>query len=137
LVNTPAWRSAQIGSTSGHGSASGVARTYAALLEPDRLLSTELLTLATSPQAVGTCPILGEEVTFGLGFQPTTARRPLGPNPRSFGHFGTGGALGYADPDSDLAFGYVMNHVIPRWQSSRNRALIDATYAALAARPRP
>jgi CubicO group peptidase (beta-lactamase class C family) len=132
LVNTPAWRSAQIGSTSGHGSASGVARTYAALLEPDRLLSTELLTLATSPQAVGTCPILGEEVTFGLGFQPTTARRPLGPNPRSFGHFGTGGALGYADPDSDLAFGYVMNHVIPRWQSSRNRALVDAVYQSLA-----
>jgi CubicO group peptidase (beta-lactamase class C family) len=131
LVNTPAWRSAQIGSTSGHGSASGVARTYAALLEPDRLLSPELLTLATTPQAVGTCPILGEEVTFGLGFQPTTTRRPLGPNPRSFGHFGTGGALGFADPDSDLAFGYVMNHVIPRWQSSRNRALVDAVYQSL------
>jgi hypothetical protein len=25
-----------------------------------------------------------------------------------------------------------MNHVVPRWQSSRNRALIDALYAALA-----
>jgi hypothetical protein len=24
-----------------------------------------------------------------------------------------------------------MNHVIPRWQSSRNRALIDAVYASL------
>jgi CubicO group peptidase (beta-lactamase class C family) len=128
LVNTPSWRSAQIGSTSGHGSASGVARIYAALLEPGRLLSSELLALATTPQATGECPILGEEVTFGLGFQPTTARRPLGPKPRSYGHFGTGGALGFADPDSDLAFGYVMNHVIPRWQSSRNRALIDAVY---------
>jgi hypothetical protein len=27
-----------------------------------------------------------------------------------------------------VAFGYVMNHVIPRWQSSRNRALVDALY---------
>ena len=30
-----------------------------------------------------------------------------------------------------MAFGYVMNHVIPRWQSTRNRALIDALYDSL------
>lgn len=133
VVNTSAWRSAQIGSTSGHGSASGVARIYAALLEPRRLLSSDLLARATTPQATGVCPILGEEVTFGLGFQPTTTRRPLGPNPRSFGHFGTGGSLGFADPDAEVAFGYVMNHVVPRWQSTRNRALIDALYGSLSA----
>jgi CubicO group peptidase (beta-lactamase class C family) len=75
--------------------------------------------------------VLGEEVTFGLGFKPTAPRRPFGPNPGSFGHFGTGGAVGFADPDAGIAFGYVMNHVIPRWQSSRNRALIDALYASL------
>ena len=130
VVNTPAWRSAQIGSTSGHASASGIARIYAALLEPGRLLSPELLAHATSPRAVGHDPILGMEVTVGLGFQPTTARRPLGPNGRSFGHFGTGGALGFADPDAGVAFGYAMNHVIPRWQSDRNRALVDAVYAS-------
>jgi CubicO group peptidase (beta-lactamase class C family) len=133
VVNTPAWRSAQIGSTSGHASASGIARIYAALLEPGRLLSPELLARATAPQVVARCPILGEEVAYGFGFQPTTPRRPLGPNPRSFGHFGTGGALGFADPDAGVAFGYAMNHVIPRWQSSRNRALVDAVYASLAA----
>ncbi|TKJ25721.1 serine hydrolase domain-containing protein [Blastococcus sp. CCUG 61487] len=132
VVNSAAWRSSQIGSTSGHGSASGVARIYAGLLEPGRLLTPAVLALATSPQATGGCPILREEVTFGLGFQPTTARRPLGPNSRSFGHFGTGGALGFADPDAGIAFGYVMNHVIPRWQSSRNRALVDAVYESLA-----
>lgn len=133
VVNTPAWRSAQIGSTSGHASASGIGRIYAALLEPGRLLSGGLLADATRPQAVGHCPILGEEVSYGLGFQPTTPRRPLGPNGRSFGHFGTGGALGFADPDAGVAFGYVMNHVVPRWQSSRNRALVDAVYGSLAA----
>ena len=104
VVNTPAWRSAQIGSTSGHTSASGIAQIYAALLEPGRLLSPELLAHATSPRVVGSCPFLGEVVTYGLGFQPTTPRRPLGPNGRSFGHFGTGGALGFADPDASLAF---------------------------------
>ena len=69
-------------------------------------------------------------MTFGLGFKPTVPRRPFGPNPRSFGHFGTGGAVGFADPDAGVAFGYVMNDVIPRWQSTRNRSLIDALYDA-------
>jgi len=133
VVNTSAWRALQVGSTSGHASASGIARIYAALLEPGRLLSPGLLADATAPNDAGHCPILGEEVVFGLGFQPTTPRRPLGPNGRSFGHFGTGGALGFADPDAGVAFGYAMNHVIPRWQSSRNRALVDAVYASLAA----
>lgn len=131
VVNTTAWRSAQVPSTNGHGTAGGIARLYAALLEPDRLLSSDLLAEAASPQSQGYCPVLGEDVTFGLGFYPTTPRRRFGPNPRSFGHFGTGGAVGFADPDSGVAFGYVMNHVIPRWQSTRNRALIDALFAAL------
>ena len=131
VVNTAGWRRAEVPSTNGHGTATGVARLYAALLEPGRLLSPQLLAEATKVQTEGPCPVLGEDVTFGLGFTPTTARRPLGPNPRSFGHFGTGGALGFADPDAGIAFGYVMNHVIPRWQSTRNRSLVDAVYRSL------
>lgn len=130
LMNTTRWRQLELGSTSGHGSARGVARVYAALLDDDRVLSRDLLTEATRVQVRGDCPILGDEVTFGLGFQPTTDRRPLGPNPGAFGHFGTGGSLGFADPVGRVAFGYVMNHVIPRWQSTCNRALIDAVYAS-------
>ncbi|MEP6625867.1 MAG: serine hydrolase domain-containing protein, partial [Acidimicrobiia bacterium] len=130
IVNSPEWRAAEIPATNGHGTAVGVARFYAALLGPDGLLSPTLLTEATRAQSEGFCPTLGEDVTFGLGFTPTSARRRLGPNPHSFGHFGTGGSLGFADPESGIAFGYVMNHVIPRWQSTRNRALIDAVYAS-------
>ncbi len=131
VVNSAEWRCAEVPSTNGHGSARGVARVYAGLLEPGRLLSADLLAEATSPQSSGYCPILHEEVTFGLGFQPTMPRRPFGPNTGSFGHFGTGGAVGFADPVAGVAFGYVMNDVIPRWQSTRNRALIDALYDAL------
>src|SRR6202042_74444 len=130
VVNTAAWRSAEIPSTNGHGSARGVARLYAALLEPGRLLSSDLPAEATSAQSTGYCPILHEDVTFGLGFKPTVPRRPFGPNPGSFGHFGTGGAVGFADPVGGVAFGYVMNHVIPRWQSTRNRSLMDALYGS-------
>jgi CubicO group peptidase (beta-lactamase class C family) len=131
VVNTAAWRGAEVPSTNGHGSARGVARLYAGLLDPGRLLSPDLLTEATSNQSEGYCPILHEDVTFGLGFKPTVPRRPFGPNPGSFGHFGTGGAVGFADPVGGVAFGYVMNHVIPRWQSTRNRSLMDALYRSL------
>jgi CubicO group peptidase (beta-lactamase class C family) len=131
VVNTAPWRSAEVPSTNGHGTARGVARMYDALITPGLLLSTDLLAEATSPQSEGFCPILHEDVVFGLGFKPTVPRRPFGPNPRSFGHFGTGGAVGFADPDAGVAFGYVMNHVRPRWQSTRNRALIDSFYDAL------
>jgi CubicO group peptidase (beta-lactamase class C family) len=131
VVNTREWRAAQVPSTNGHGTATGIARLYAALAEPGRMLSPDLLAEATRPQSEGHCPVLGEDAVFGLGFKPTVPRRPFGPNPRSFGHFGTGGAVGFADPDAGVGFGYVMNHVIPRWQSSRNRALIDEVYRAL------
>ncbi len=131
VVNSPEWRGAQVPSTNGHGTATGVARLYSAIIGPQPLLSPGLLAEATRPQSEGFCPVLGEETVFGLGFKPTSERRPFGPNPRSFGHFGTGGALGFADPDTGVAFGYVMNHVIPRWQSTRNRALIDAVFQSL------
>ncbi len=65
------------------------------------------------------------------GVQADRPASPVRSEPRSFGHFGTGGALGFADPTAGVAFGYVMNRVIPRWQSSCNRALIDALYECL------
>lgn len=131
VVNTAEWRRAQIPSTNGHGTALGLATFYAGMLEPGRVLSGPLTREATRVQSEGDCPVLGEPAAFGLGFVPTSQRRRFGPNPGAFGHFGTGGAVGFADPTRAVAFGYVMNHVIPRWQSTRNRALIDALYAAL------
>ncbi len=131
VVNTNRWRNAEVPSTNGHGTARGIALLYAALTVSPGLLSATLLAEATTAQSTGFCPVLGEEVTFGLGFTPTTPRRPFGPNPGSFGHFGTGGAVGFADPQAGVAVGYVMNDVIPRWQSTRNRALIAALYESL------
>jgi CubicO group peptidase (beta-lactamase class C family) len=130
IVNTRLWRQAQVPSTNGHASARGVAWFYDGLLNAD-MISTDLLAEATSPQSVGWCPTLDRDVTFGLGFQLWTQDRPVGRTPGSFGHFGTGGSLGFADPSHGISFGYVMNHVTPRWQSPRNRVLVDAVYAAV------
>lgn len=130
VVNTREWRQTQVLSTNTHASARGVAAVYQGLLD-GRLVSDEVLAEATSVQSRGWCPLLEQDVAFGLGFQPWTERRPLGRTPGSYGHFGTGGALGFADPTERVAFGYVMNHVVPRWQSPRNRALVDALYVCL------
>ena len=132
VVNTASWRATQVPSTNLHATARGIATLYAALAAGDEdVCDRDVLAEAVRPQSEGWCPFLEREVTFGLGFQPTRPDRPFGPNAGSYGHFGTGGALGFADPAPGVAFGYVMNAVKPRWQNSRNRALVDALYACL------
>jgi len=75
--------------------------------------------------------VLHRPSRFGLGFQLTQPERPIGPGQATFGHFGAGGSLGFADPESGVAFGYVMNQMGPRWRNPRTLALVDAAYACL------
>jgi CubicO group peptidase (beta-lactamase class C family) len=135
-VNTRGWRAAEIPSANGHANARAVARIYSALacggtVGGVRLLRLDTIADATTEAAAGLDAVLRRPSRFGLGFQLTQLERPLGPNPRSFGHFGAGGSLGFADPEARLAFGYTMNLSGPRWQNPRVRALIDAVYASL------
>ena len=135
-VNRADWRTGEVPSTNGHANARGIARVFAALaadgsIDGVRVLAPDTIAAATIEHSCGDDLILKRPSRFGIGFQLTQAERPLGPNPRTFGHFGSGGALGFADPDARLSFGYVMNHMGPRWQNPRNAALIDAVYACL------
>lgn len=135
-VNTARWREAELPSTNGHGNARAVARIYSALVAAGRtdniaVLSPEMLVEATREHSVGIDRVSQRPSRFGLGFQLTQPERPLGPNPRAFGHFGAGGSLGFCDPDMGLAFGYVTNDMGPRWQNPRNSGLINAIYACL------
>ena len=130
VVNTPAWRSAEVPSTNGHGTACGVASILAALLEPNRLLPAISWPKRRRPSRSATARCWARRSPSGSASRPPP-QAAVGPNPDSFGHFGTGGAVGFADPHSGVAFGYVMNQVIPRWQSTRNRALIAAVFASL------
>lgn len=136
VVNTPAWRRAEIPSTNAHASARGIARVYAALAAGGRLGSVEVvgadtLAAAATEQVAGPDRVLQRPTRFGLGFQLTQPERPLGPNPGAFGHFGAGGSLGFCDPEARVAFGYTMNLLGPRWNNPRNRGLIDAVYRSL------
>jgi len=135
-VNTRAWRAAVHPSTNGHSNARAIARIYGLLagggsLDGVRLLDPTTLITATSELSVGHDRVLDRKSRFGFGFQLTMPERPLGPGLASFGHYGAGGSLGMADPDTRIAFGYCMNRFGLRWQDPRNRALLSATYACL------
>ncbi len=137
VVNTTAWRQAQIPSTNTHATARGIARVYAALaaggaLGSVRVVDAAVLQAATAEQASGIDRVLQRPTRFGLGFQLTQPERPLGPGDDAFGHFGAGGSLGFCDPEAEVGFGYAMNRLGTRWRNPRNRALIDAVYACLA-----
>jgi CubicO group peptidase (beta-lactamase class C family) len=136
VVNTAAWRAAEVPSANAHATAAGVARVYAALagggaVDGVRVVDSAALADAVAEQVYGEDLVLRRPSRFGLGFQLTQPERPLGAGPRAFGHFGAGGSVGLCDPDAGVAFGYVTSLMGPRWQNPRNRALIDAVFACV------
>jgi CubicO group peptidase (beta-lactamase class C family) len=135
-VNRPEWRAAEIPSANGHGTARGVARIYRMLANGGaaggvRILEAGTIAAATTEHSSGIDLVSERPSRFGLGFQLTQPERPLGPNRGAFGHFGAGGSLGFCDPESAVAFGYVTNDMGPRWQNPRNGALLKAVYESL------
>ncbi len=136
-ANTRAWRAAEYPSTNPHGNARGVARLFGALarggdIDGVRVLSEQTIERANTIEADGEDLVLGRPTRFGLGFQLTIPDvRPLGPNPRTFGHYGASALVGFADPDERLGFAYVCNQAGRSWRDPRNIALIDAVYDSL------
>ncbi len=136
VINTAAWRAAEVPSANAHATAAGIARVYAALagggaVDGVRVVDSGALADAVAEQVRGDDLVLRRPSRFGLGFQLTQPERPLGPGPGGFGHFGAGGSVGLCDPAAGVAFGYVTSQMGPRWQNPRNRALIDAVFACL------
>jgi len=134
--NTREWRMAEFPSTSPQSNARSVAKVFgelAAIHAGTRsgLISRDLLLRACETESDGEDVNLQRPTRFGLGLQLTQPDRPLGPNARTFGHYGNGGHLGFADPDHRLGFAYHMNHQGIAWRDPRNIALTEALYAAL------
>jgi CubicO group peptidase (beta-lactamase class C family) len=134
-VNTTRWRAAEIPSSNGHASARGLARLYTALaldgtFSGVRLLSEAGVQRACLEQVHATDVITGTPIRRSLGFMLADPG-PADPRPTpAFGHPGMGGSMGFADPHSRLAFGYVMNRMAldpdDRWAE-----LCRAVYACL------
>lgn len=110
--NDPAYRAAALPGSTGVATADGLARIYAALIgEVDggrRLFTPDTLELARGEQSAGPDRVLVVNTSFGLGPMLHGSASPL-LGDGSFGHPGRGGSLGFADPASGIAFGYVTN----------------------------
>ena len=114
-TNKPEWRRMQQPAANGHGNARSLAGFYSGLLD-GQLLESELLAELTREHAVGEDKTLLTRTRFGLGCmldQPEVANATYGMGPRAFGHPGAGGSIGFADPDRDVAFGFVTNNLGP------------------------
>jgi CubicO group peptidase (beta-lactamase class C family) len=132
--NSSEVQAAEMPASNGIGAARGLARMYAALIgEVDgvRLFTPAALASATKEQAGGPDQVMVVASRFSSGYMLPTETNPMtGPN--SFGHTGRGGSLGFADPEHDIAFGYVMNHIIGGPDDVRATSLVDAVRRSLA-----
>lgn len=114
-TNKPEWRRMQQPAANGHGNARSLAGFYSGLLN-GQLLESELLAEMTREHAVGDDKTLLTRTRFGLGCmldQPEVGNATYGMGSRAFGHPGAGGSIGFADPERDVAFGFVTNNLGP------------------------
>ena len=136
IWNSRAMHAAEVPAANGICDARSLARLYAATVgEVDgiRLLTPEQLAKATTQLTEGPNKVLMDmDIQFGLGFMLHAGMIPLG-GPKSFGHFGAGGSVGWADPEAELGFGYVMNRMdLGLAGDLRSFNLINACYEAIA-----
>jgi CubicO group peptidase (beta-lactamase class C family) len=134
--NLPEVWQAQIPAANCITDARSLAKLYAACVgEVDgvRLLSDESVDRAVERQTEGVdTTIMDLDIQYGLGFNLPGTVLKLGGH-RSFGHYGAGGSVAFADPDAELGFGYVMNKMFLGLNGDpRTSTLIDAAYASLA-----
>jgi CubicO group peptidase (beta-lactamase class C family) len=134
LFNSRQIRAAEIPAANGVTDARSLARMYAATVsEVDgvRILTPEQVKAATAQRTSGPNIVLMDmDIQFGLGFMVPSTLMPF--QPGSFGHFGAGGSVGWADPDAELGMGYVMNRMdIGLAGDVRSANLMAAVYASL------
>lgn len=144
LLGARAVHAAELPAFNGIGDARSLARMYASCIgdvvtdagDKLRLLEDRQLEDAITQRTQGPDKVLlGLDVQWGLGFMVNRgilATGGLG-GPRAFGHFGMGGSGGWADPDAELATGYVMNRMdIGTTGDKRMFSLMRACYDAVA-----
>ena len=138
--NRPEVRSLEIGAGNGMGSARGIARAFSEFATGGMVLKLRAETLEElerppiPPLEATADLVFGIDIPFSLGFMRQTPGSAfvIGGGGRSYGSFGAGGSGGFADPENQLGFGYVLNGMgASLTNDSRERALSEAVYRAL------
>ncbi|MEW5627488.1 serine hydrolase domain-containing protein [Streptomyces hydrogenans] len=116
-VDTPRWRSAELGAVNGHGNARGLARALSVIsrrgqVNDRRLLSEKTVDKVFDVQADGVDLFLGVPVRWGMGYALADPRTmPHMPTGRICFWVGRGGSIVMMDLDRRVTFSYTMNRV--------------------------
>jgi CubicO group peptidase (beta-lactamase class C family) len=133
-------RDLEVPAGGGVGTARAIAHAYSVFAAGGRELGLRKETLdrlaapAVPPTRGFYDECLKAKVQFSFGFMKPCDTWPFG-SARSFGSPGTGGALGFADPDAGIGYGYVTSRMGTVFTGDpRDVALRDALYSALRSR---
>ena len=144
--NSREGRAAELGAGNGVTNARSLAGLYAPLANggsldgkhivgKDTLARMGRISMGTHQDATLMIP-----TRFALGYMKSMDNRALpGPDSAScllsesaFGHVGAGGSIGFACPESKMAFGYTMNQMgLGLLLNDRGQSLVDEAYKAL------
>ena len=130
-------RNLEVPAGGGVGTARAIAHAYGVFAGGGRELGLQrrTLDLLAAPAVPPTHGFYDEclkgEVQFSLGFMKPCDNWRFG-SARAFGSPGTGGALGFADPDAGVGYGYVTSRMGTVFTGDpRDVALREALYSAL------
>ncbi|HLI70135.1 MAG TPA: serine hydrolase domain-containing protein [Ktedonobacteraceae bacterium] len=141
ILNTPPFRAVEIPSAGGIGQASSIAHAYSVFATEGKELGltertlAELRAPATPPREGWRDVILARDMAYALGFLKPFSGYHFGSSPAAYGGPGSGGSFGFADPDAQVGYAYVMNHQgIRVLDEPREKILRDTFYKCLAGR---
>ena len=129
-------RNQEVPSGGGVGTARALARAYGVLASGGKELGLreetlrELMAPATPPARGFRDECMKVEIRLSLGFEKPGPMHPFA-HPSGFGHPGTGGSFGFADPHAQVGFAYVPNQMGTHLDDPRQVALRQATYRSI------
>ena len=137
LVNSEAWRRAEIPAINGHGNAHSVVQVQTPLANDgvafgQQLLSKEGCATAREVQIESTDLVLGFPIKFAMGYAYGNEVLPVTPNKNAIWWAGAGGSTMIIDNDNRMCFSYVMNQIKSAMiGDERSGSLSKALYASL------
>ncbi|MFX1255455.1 MAG: serine hydrolase domain-containing protein [Promethearchaeota archaeon] len=129
-------RNFEIPSGGGVGTARAIAQAYSVFATGGKELGLreetlqQLMAPPIAPLHGFRDRILKVEMPCSLGFARPSTKNPFG-SPSSFGAPGTGGSFGFADPEAEIGYGYVLNGMGTSLVDPRELALRTAMYRSI------
>lgn len=116
VLNSPAFRAVENPSAGGIGQARSIARAYSVYATGGSELNISAQTFAAlrapvqPPRGGWKDLLLRRDMAYSLGFLKPFVGYRFGSSSAAFGGPGSGGSFGFADPDAQVGYAYVMNH---------------------------